>query len=107
MTKRIAKQSSLGFKPVDYTKIKIGEVIDFPGTHWPHLSASKRPAMHLNGPGLRTGPDRTQGGHGPDRTGLGAPRTGPDRTGAPCGPDRTAVRLGPYARKPTDRQGPR
>ena len=42
MTKRIAKQSSLGFKPVDYTKIKIGEVIDFPGTHWPQLSASKR-----------------------------------------------------------------
>ena len=95
MTERIAKQSSLGFKPVDNTKIKIGEVIDFPGTHWPQLSASKRPAMHLNGPGLRTGPDRTQGGHGPDRTGLGAPRTGPDRTGAPCGPDRTAVRLGP------------
>ena len=42
MTKRIAKQSSLGFKPVDYTKIKIGEVIDFPGTHWPQLSASKQ-----------------------------------------------------------------
>ena len=42
MTKRIAKQSSIGPKPVDYTKIKIAGVIDFPGTHWPQLSASKQ-----------------------------------------------------------------